>query len=234
MQLGLFGQARTRDVKPFRTQLLKWVGNKQRFADEIASYFPEKFGMYFEPFLGSGAVLGTLRPDRALASDTFKPLIEIWQTLKENPATLKHWYAERYAIMTSGDKVTGYERIKASYNAKPNGADLLFISRSCYGGVVRFRMRDGYCSTPCGVHAPVSPDGFSMRVEIWRKRVAGVEFDRLDYTEAMARAKPGDLIYCDPPYSHSQAILYGRANLELSRLLEVIADCKARVAYSLS
>ncbi len=47
-------------VPPFKTQLLKWIGNKQRFAHEIVSYFPRQFGTYYEPFLGSGAVLATL------------------------------------------------------------------------------------------------------------------------------------------------------------------------------
>lgn len=51
-------------VKPFKSQLLKWIGNKQRFAHEIISYFPNKFGTYHEPFLGSGAVLGVLSPKK--------------------------------------------------------------------------------------------------------------------------------------------------------------------------
>ena len=37
--------------------LLKWIGNKQRFAETIISYMPETFNNYYEPFLGSGAVL---------------------------------------------------------------------------------------------------------------------------------------------------------------------------------
>jgi DNA adenine methylase len=49
-------------AKPFKRQLLKWIGNKQRFAAEIVSHFPSRIGTYFEPFLGSGAVLGTLSP----------------------------------------------------------------------------------------------------------------------------------------------------------------------------
>ena len=48
--------------KPFKLQLLKWIGNKQRFAHEIISYFPGKYDGYYEPFVGSGAVLGTLAP----------------------------------------------------------------------------------------------------------------------------------------------------------------------------
>ena len=40
--------------------LLKWIGNKQRFAAEIVSYMPEDFDNYYEPFLGSGAVMAEL------------------------------------------------------------------------------------------------------------------------------------------------------------------------------
>jgi site-specific DNA-adenine methylase len=37
--------------------LLKWIGNKQRFAETITSYMPDHFNNYYEPFLGSGAVM---------------------------------------------------------------------------------------------------------------------------------------------------------------------------------
>ena len=41
---------------------------KQRFAHEIVSYFPANYGTYYEPFIGSGSVLATLRPQRAVAN----------------------------------------------------------------------------------------------------------------------------------------------------------------------
>jgi DNA adenine methylase len=218
-------------VRPFKPQLLKWIGNKQRFAHEIASYFPDDFGAYHEPFLGSGAVLATLAPKRGFASDVFPPLMEIWQTLKKSPATLKRWYAERYAAATSEGKKPGYERIKASYNAKPNGADLLFLCRACYGGVVRFRQADGYMSTPCGIHNPIPPESFARRVDEWHKRTSGAMFSLMDYEMAMDRAERGDVVYCDPPYSHSQTILYGAQSFELRRLFDVVARCKKRGAF---
>lgn len=231
MQTLLFGDGRSVEVAPFTTGLLKWIGSKQRMAHEIASYFPTDYGTYYEPFLGSGAVLATLQPRRAVGSDTFAPLIEIWQTLRRDPDTLKRWYRERYDRMMNGDKVAEYERIKASYNRKPNGADLLFLCRTCYAGVVRFRQVDGYMSTPCGPHRPIPPDAFSERVDEWYRRTQGAEFRCMDYREAMALAKPGDLIYCDPPYTHSQTILYGAQRFRLRELLKVIADCKARGVY---
>ncbi len=217
-------------VEPFKIQLLKWVGNKQRFAHEIVSYFPSRFGRYYEPFIGSGGVLATLAPPDAIGSDTFGALIEIWQTLRDAPATLEDWYSIRWEQATSGEKIAEYERIKAAYNARPNGADLLFLCRSCYGGIVRFR-RDGYMSTPCGAHKPVSPGSFAHRVGLWHERTRGTQFIQMDYTEAMSQARGGDLVYCDPPYTHTQAILYGAQSFSLAGLLEVIADCKERGVY---
>jgi DNA adenine methylase len=228
MQMLLFGQGRCAEVAPFTKGLLKWIGNKQRMAHEIVSYFPRDFGIYFEPFLGSGAVLATLKPKRAVGSDIFAPLIDIWQTLHSDPALLKRWYSDRYFRMMSGEKAVEYERIKAAYNRKPNGADLLFLCRSCYAGVVRFRQADGHMSTPCGPHKPVPPESFSTRVDEWHGRTQGAEFRRLDYREAFSQARDGDLIYCDPPYTHSQAILYGAQRFRLRQLLDAIADAKAR------
>ena len=44
-------------------------------------------------------------------------------------------------------------------------------------------------------------------------------------------AKSGDMIYCDPPYSHSQSILYGAQSFNLGELLEQIRDCKSRGVF---
>lgn len=219
-----------RVVHPPKTQLLKWVGNKQRFAGKIASYFPVEYEVYYEPFLGSGAVLATLSPERAVGSDCFRPLMEIWQTLRDVPETLKQWYAERWHATAAADKVSAYGRIQASYNVNPNGADLLFLCRSCYGGVVRFRESDGHMSTPCGAHKPISPLAFARRVDEWHRRTTGAKFMLMEYEEAMSMAKQGDLVYCDPPYSHTQSILYGAQSFDLNHLLEVIARCRARGA----
>ena len=88
-QRDLFGDNARLIIEPFKLQLLKWIGNKQRFAHEIASVFPKNFNRYFEPFLGSGAVLATLAPECGFGSEVFHPLMEIWQTLYSNPKKLK-------------------------------------------------------------------------------------------------------------------------------------------------
>lgn len=226
--LDLFYGTESQHVAPFRTQLLKWIGNKQRFAHKIASFFPKDIRVYYEPFLGSGAVLAALQPPDALGSDICGPLMEIWKYLRESPETLVEWYRTRYDVYRQYGKPEGYERIKAQYNADPNGADLLFICRSCYGGVVRFRKSDGYLSTPCGIHDPITPSSFAQRVQIWRRRTADARFEHIDFEEAMAMARDRDLVYCDPPYIFSQSILYRGQGFSLERLIRAITECKKR------
>ena len=117
-------------VGPYKTQLLKWIGNKQRFAHEIISFFPKRFGTYHEPFLGSGAVLGVLAPQKAEAADSFKPLITIWQTLKKDPEQVKRWYRERWEEAQKCGKVEQYEKVKNRYNSGANAADFLVSDAS--------------------------------------------------------------------------------------------------------
>jgi DNA adenine methylase len=86
----------TTTIPPLKSQFLKWIGNKQRFAHEIIGYFPRDFKMYYEPFIGSGAILGTLFPKRGVAGDSLQPLIQIWQTLQQQPEIVEEWYLERW------------------------------------------------------------------------------------------------------------------------------------------
>jgi len=53
----------------------------------------------------------------------------------------------------------------------------------------------------------------------------------MDFSESLELARPGDLVYCDPPYQDSQSILYGAQSFDLVRLIEGIERCKARGVF---
>ena len=216
---------------PPKVQFLKWVGGKHKFAAQMVRYFPPTFKTYHEPFIGSGAILATIAPNRGYASDIYNPLVEIWQMLKSDPAEIIRWYDDRYQQFKSGDKKEQYEAIKANFNKNPNGPDFLFLTRSCWGGVIRFRKADGYMSTPVGWHEPISVDSFRIRVNEWRERIKHITFNCEDYKEAFKRASPGDLIYCDPPYQNSQSILYGSQTFDFNELLECIVEAKRQNVF---
>lgn len=209
-------------------QLLKWIGNKQRFAHSIASVFPQNYNRYIEPFIGSGAVLGAMAPKNGLAGDVLKPLIEMWQTLQKDPQALYEHYKKCWVAHQANPKET-YTKVLASFNDSPNPLDFVFISRSCYGGVIRFT-KQGKMSTPMGPHRPISPDSFRERMVLWRERVINTEFRIASFEETMSEASEGDIVYCDPPYVDSQAILYGAQAFKLPDLWLAIKKCKEKGA----
>lgn len=215
------------ELTPPAGQLLKWIGNKQRFAAGIVRAFPRDFGTYREPFVGSGAVLATLQPRRAVASDVLLPLVQLWQALQQDLDGLCQGYATRWNEAMTGDKLETYLEIRRRYNAQPNPHDFLFLSRTCYGGVIRFA-KDGSMNTPCGVHRPIPPDKFARRAKEWHRRVRGVEFRHSDFEAMLDEARPGDLVYCDPPYGDSESTLYGAQAFTLARLYAAIDRCRSR------
>lgn len=209
-------------------QLLKWVGNKQRFAQHIVEQIPENFDTYIEPFVGTGAVLGCLHPERAIAGDTLEPLIDLWNLIKNSPQKVVEYYKIKIDAYNKSPKEV-YEEIKLNYNSKPNPLDLLFISRTCYGGVMRFT-KDGRISTPIGPHKPISGITFEIRVREWSDIVKKTQFLFQSFEQTMSLAKEGDVIYCDPPYLESQSILYGSQSFSAEKLWESIEECKDKGA----
>ena len=211
-------------------QFLKWVGNKQRFAEGICNYFPAlgSDSKYIEPFIGSGALLGAMAPHNGLAGDMLQPLIELWQALQSDPQKVYDFYELQWQRYQKEPDRT-YKNVLAAYNENPNGLDLLFLSRSCYGGVIRFT-KQGRMSTPRGPHDPISPESFKERMLLWRQRLAHTKFVHAPYQETMGSARKGDIVYCDPPYQDSQSILYGAQAFRLSELWSTIQECKQRGA----
>ena len=129
------------------------------------------------------------------------------------------------------DPVAHYEVIRDRFNQDHNGFDFCLLSRTCFSGVIRFRKADGYMSTPRGPHKPISPATFQKRVRLWSELIQKANFNVASFEESMSKPQKGDVVYCDPPYTHSQGIIYGAQDFNITRLWDKIADCKDRGAY---
>lgn len=122
--------------------LLKWIGNKQRFAEYIVDCFPESFRNYHEPFLGSGAVLAELsqrnacgamwpRFERAYASDALPFLVDIFQYVKDDPDVLCDYYQSQIDDYYSHPDES-YSMIRDRFNSDKNCLDFCLLTRTCY------------------------------------------------------------------------------------------------------
>lgn len=220
--------------------LLKWIGNKQRFAEKIVSYMPMQFNNYYEPFLGSGAVLAELLSKdatglfphffHAYGSDVLAFLIEIFEIVRDNPEKLIDYYEKEIAIYYDSPDLQ-YKTIKARFNDNHSALDFCLLSRTCYSGIIRFRKEDGYMSTPRGPHRPISPSTFQRRVMLWSELIQKADFCAMSFEDAMESPGKDDVVYCDPPYTHSQSIIYGAQDFAIEHLWDKIAMCKQRGAY---
>lgn len=217
--------------------MLKWIGNKQRFAETIVSYMPQQFNNYYEPFLGSGAVMAELlysdgaklmpHFQKAYGSDILPFLVDIFILAKENPELLTEYYRREITeYYLSPEKK--YNEIREDFNENHNPYDFLLLSRTCYSGVIRFRKSDGYMSTPRGPHSPIKPDIFEKRVLQWHELLEKASFCCESYIEALNKPQSGDVVYCDPPYTHSQSIIYGAQDFNIDELWKKIEECKSR------
>ena len=83
-------------------------------------------------------------------------------------------------------------------------------------------------STPRGPHKPIAPATFSKRVDQWHNLLQKTSFSCEDYRDAMDKAVKNDVIYCDPPYTHSQSIIYGSHQFSVDELFQKIYECKKR------
>ncbi len=217
--------------------LLKWIGNKQRFAETIVSYMPATFNNYYEPFLGSGAVMAELLfSDRnkmyphfhqAYGSDVLPFLVDIFHLVKNDPNKLTSYY-ETEINQFMDNREEKYAEVRERFNKQHNALDFCVLSRTCYSGIIRFRKADGYMSTPIGPHKPIRPETFKERVQLWHTLLEKASFCVCDFESAMSKAQKGDVVYCDPPYTHSQGIIYGAQSFQIEKLWKAIESCKAR------
>lgn len=166
----------------------------------------------------------------AYGSDVLPFLIDIFKSIKDNPSDIIEYYSKEITAYYDNPE-TQYETIRNRFNQNHNAFDFCLLSRTCYSGVIRFRKADGYMSTPRGPHRPISPAAFERRVDLWSNLVKKADFCVESFEDAMLKPECGDVVYCDPPYTHSQSIIYGAQEFNIERLWDKISECKNRGVY---
>ena len=193
--------------------LIKWTGSKRLQAAKIVARFPAGIATYHEPFLGGGSVLGRLldsdiRVGRYECSDSYAPMIAIWQLVRENQDRLIDGYARLWtAAKARGEH--NYHEVRRSFNEGRCPIEFFFLLRTCRVGHVRINANGEFTSAFERGRAGTDPDLLRPIVERWHRKLvaADVRFAVRDYREVVS--EPGDLLYLDPPY-RTTASYYGR------------------------
>ena len=185
--------------------ILKWAGGKRQLLPQILPLIPESIGRYYEPFLGAGAVLFELQPQKAVVNDTNTELINMYQIIKFHPTELidllrqyerKHSTEFYYTIRNIDRDTSAFGRLSNLEKA----ARTIYLNRTCYNGLYRVN-KSGFFNTPIGHNSSIqilNEDGILAISEYLNSNE--VSFMNGDYKNALAKVTKRDFVFFDPPY----------------------------------
>lgn len=212
--------------------VVKWTGSKRSVAVDIAEKLPE-YDTYYEPFVGSGAVLYGENPDRALAGDKCEPLVELWRLIRDSPDEVAEYYRQAWQrLQDEGEDV--YYEVRSQFNDDRDPRKLLFLTRTSVNGLTRFNS-DGEFNASLHLSRPgVKPSSFARTATKWSRRLDGVEFRCEDYATLLGEASPDDVVFLDPPYFNTETLYYGEFDADrFLDELKALADEGVRYALTL-
>ena len=179
------------------TPFLKWAGGKSELLPEIEKRLPRSFSTYWEPFIGGGALYFRLSPASAVISDGNEELVNCYQVVRDEvegliAALRKHSNNKEHFLRTRRMQPWQLEPVDRA-------ARLIYLNKTCYNGLYRVNQR-GEFNVPFGRYEnPRICDENGLRECSRVLREADVVCR--DFRHLLYKAKPGDFVYFDPPYS---------------------------------
>jgi DNA adenine methylase len=239
-----------RPVRPF----LKWAGGKRQLLPQLRRFVPPSFGDYHEPFVGSGALFFDLSAAGHLSSrgahlvDTNADLVGCYQAVAwhvdemidhlrrleqrhraDGPA---HYYRVRDELFNPARRA----RAGDSSPYPPSlAAMLIYLNRTGFNGLYRLNA-SGEFNVPAGRYAnPLICDPSNLQAVSAALRRPSVQMVHGTYSSVRTLARPGDLLYFDPPYaplsttaSFTSYTASGFSDEDQRRLQELVIELAGR------
>lgn len=187
----------------FPEPFVKWAGGKSQLLDRLLPLAPRKFNVYFEPFVGGGALFFRLRPSKAVISDANWELVNAYKVIK---CDLESLFAELEKVRKR--KLTSmlyeeYRRMRFKPVDSPNpklAARFIFLNKTCYNGLYRVNKNEEF-NVPFGKYRVMPKIYEEENLRRINKILQTTEIMLADFETALRIAQPGDFVYLDPPYT---------------------------------
>jgi len=191
---------------------IKWSGSKRSQVDEILKLIPS-FETYYEPFIGGGSIAYAVSPENGICGDVCQPLVDFWNKVKNSPNEIADSYAERWHRLQN-EGYTTFNIIRDQFNSSQNAEDLLFLSRTCVNGLIRFNKQGKFNNGLHHTRKGINPETLRSILRDWSNRIQGLTFIHGDYRETTKKITERDFIYLDPPYFNNGSRYFGRIDYE--------------------
>lgn len=175
--------------------LIKWPGGKRALVGSILQFIPKKFGTYFEPFFGGGAVFFALQPSGAVLSDANEELINAYTQVRDNPDALAR------ALRSLKNSEHDYYKIRATAPRTQlhKAARLIYLTRLSFNGIHRVNLR-GEFNVPYGYKTHLTTID-EEHLYLASSALRDAKLMSGDFEANTRDARNGDVVYFDPPYT---------------------------------
>ncbi|SHJ93034.1 DNA adenine methylase [Paramaledivibacter caminithermalis] len=183
--------------------VLKWVGGKRQLLPEIRKYVPKKITTYCEPFVGGGAVLFDIQPEKAIINDINSELINLYEVIRDDVDLLindlkKHKNEQDYFY-----KVREMDRDSDVYNNMTKierASRIHYLNKTCYNGLFRVNQA-GQFNSPFGRYKnPNIINEITLKAVSKYFNDANITFKCGDFEKSIKGIRKGSFVYFDPPY----------------------------------
>lgn len=177
--------------------LLRWAGGKRWLSPaihEVAQHFPPT--AYLEPFVGGGAVFFSRNWTAPVIGDSNEALTMCYRGIADDPAEVRRLLGRWEMDSKTFQEVARSKPRKSTTCA----ARLLYLNRAAYGGIYRENAK-GEFNVPFSGDRTMDSILSGSRLEEVSQALAGAAIVTGDFEATMAYARPGALVFCDPPYS---------------------------------
>lgn len=190
--------------------------------------------------MGSAVVALNIAPQRALLADTNEHMINLYRGIQVgsiNGRTMRE-YLEREGTELLDRGETHFYAVRDRFNEHGDPFDFVFLSRSCFNGMMRFNRKGGFNVPFCRKPERFRPALITKivnQVEWARRAMVGKDWDFIvqDWRTTISDARPGDMIYCDPPYVGRHTDYYnGFTDEESDDLALALIETNASFALS--
>ena len=183
--------------------VLKWVGGKRQLLGTLKPLLPKKITTYCEPFVGGGAMLFDLQPQKAYINDINSDLILVYMVIRDKVDDLIKRLEQFENTSDMFYTVRDWDRNKEVYDNMTDverAARIIYLNKTCYNGLYRvnnsgeFNSPFGNYKNPNIVNAPV------LKAVNTYFNTAEIHFSTTDYEELLNKVRKGTFVYLDPPY----------------------------------
>ena len=178
------------------------MGYKRQLLQDISNHLPDQ-PTYYEPFLGGGAVLFHLQPQKAVVNDVNEELINVYIVIRDHVHELiedlkKHKNQADYFY-----KIRELDRDKQKYQQLSNiekASRMIYLNKTCYNGLFRVNQQ-GEFNAPFGryMNPNIVNEETLIAVSNYFNKT-NITFKCGDFEDAVKYIRKGSFVYFDPPY----------------------------------